>query len=134
MWSDPPPRKAVAKRAIVAAASRRFIQHQMPSRTTRREALMCHLELAMREKFGRLMMEESAKPSRVFVCLKMEPRKSFGGAFIITTKIETNPNTGAPADWVYTIENRSLRDADITLDFDQSKGVGAMTLEYKASG
>ena len=112
MWSDPPPRKAVAKRAIVAAASSDDSSNPSDAFThdSPRGPDVPPSRLAMREKFGR------ADDGRICktldgVCLSEDGAKKVlcVGAFIITTKIKTNPNTGAPTDWVYTIENRSLQ-------------------------
>eukprot|EP00946_MAST-07B_sp_MAST-7B-sp1_P000352 g352.t1 len=134
MWSDPPPKMAVAKRAVLAAATNEDSSNPSNAHAhdSPRGPDVPPSKLAMREKFGH------ADDGRICqtlegVCLSEDGAKKIlcDGAFIITTKIKTNPNTGAPTDWVYTIENKSLRDADITLDFDQSKGVGAVTLEYK---
>ena len=136
MWSDPPPGKAAVVVRTVSAVPATVADpddsaiSSFPA--TPRGPDAPPSEHVLHELFGH--------PDDGRICQTLDgvslsedgaQKALCGGDLLITTKVITNLNTGAPTDWIYTIINKSLRDADITIDFDQSKGVGAVTLEYK---
>jgi hypothetical protein len=136
MWSDPPLRTAatharVTSATSVAAAKSGELATPLTPSTPRGPD-----EPPSRHALGELFGQ--ADDGRICqtlegVSLSEDGAEKIlcGGDLVFSTKVEFNPNTGAPTDWIYTIKNNSLRDVDVTLDFDQSKGVGAVTLELK---
>ena len=124
LWSDPPSKSAKTSVRSAAQVEESLDEPRGPDEPPNKRAAM--------RKFA---VPEDGRVCQVLegVCLTENGAKKTlcNGDLILSTRIIFNPNTGAPTDWIYELRNKSLHDLDVTIDFEQSKGVGAVTLEFK---